>query len=213
MQPGMAEQQGKVRTPQQRRSREKKRRMVEAAAGLFAERGYSRTTSKDIALHAGVSVGTFYSYFKNKRELLVEVAALHNEELERTVRERMGKARDGTGRELTRGIVLASHAAHNLSPEFHREAVALGLTDARMRRLRERSDAAWLEMTRRFLQAHAARLRVADLDAAARVVTCTVEGVVHGLVFGGGQDDAPRILEELADELARYLFTDPDAAP
>lgn len=59
------------RVPQQARSREKRAEILKAAAAMFAERGYGGTTSDDIAEAAGVSVGTFYNYFRNKRQVLV----------------------------------------------------------------------------------------------------------------------------------------------
>lgn len=44
--------------------------ILEAAGRLFAEKGYHRTTTKDIAEGADVSEGTIYNYFSNKEELL-----------------------------------------------------------------------------------------------------------------------------------------------
>ena len=41
------------------------------AAQVFAEKGYHKATTKQIAKAAGVSEGTIYNYFENKRELLV----------------------------------------------------------------------------------------------------------------------------------------------
>jgi AcrR family transcriptional regulator len=48
------------------------------AAQVFADKGYHKATTKEIAKAAGVSEGTIYNYFGNKRELLlamVEVVA------------------------------------------------------------------------------------------------------------------------------------------
>lgn len=41
------------------------------ASQVFAEKGYHQATTKEIAKAAGVSEGTIYNYFANKRELLV----------------------------------------------------------------------------------------------------------------------------------------------
>jgi AcrR family transcriptional regulator len=50
------------------------RRTVLAAAGkLFADHGYQRTSMKDIAAEAGVSVETVYGYFGTKAGLLKEL--------------------------------------------------------------------------------------------------------------------------------------------
>jgi AcrR family transcriptional regulator len=41
------------------------------ASQVFAEKGYHQATTKEIAKAAGISEGTIYNYFANKRELLV----------------------------------------------------------------------------------------------------------------------------------------------
>ncbi|HEY1013893.1 MAG TPA: TetR/AcrR family transcriptional regulator [Herpetosiphonaceae bacterium] len=63
------------RVPQQARSRQKRDALLAAAGELFAQRGYAATTADDIAAAAGVSVGTFYSYFRNKRQLFMALFA------------------------------------------------------------------------------------------------------------------------------------------
>lgn len=64
------------RAPRQARSREKRAELLRAAETLFVERGYAGATADDIASAAGVSVGTFYNYFRNKRQILLALALL-----------------------------------------------------------------------------------------------------------------------------------------
>jgi TetR/AcrR family transcriptional repressor of mexJK operon len=59
--------------PKQVRSQHKKLALFESGQILFAEKGYEYTTTKDIASHAGVSIGTFYRYFEDKRQLLLAI--------------------------------------------------------------------------------------------------------------------------------------------
>ncbi|CAM4446516.1 TetR/AcrR family transcriptional regulator [Paenibacillus tarimensis] len=51
----------------------KRQMILNTAARVFAERGYHNTSVKDIVGEAGVSVGSFYFYFKGKEELFVEL--------------------------------------------------------------------------------------------------------------------------------------------
>jgi AcrR family transcriptional regulator len=46
-------------------------RLLAAANGLFAERGYEGTSIGDVARQAGVGVGTVYHHFTDKRALLL----------------------------------------------------------------------------------------------------------------------------------------------
>jgi AcrR family transcriptional regulator len=48
--------------------------ILNAAARVFAEKGYQRATVKEVAALAGVAPGTIYLYFKNKRDLLLAIA-------------------------------------------------------------------------------------------------------------------------------------------
>jgi AcrR family transcriptional regulator len=59
--------------PRQARSRQKRDALLAAAARLFEARGYDATTADDIAAGAGVSVGTFYAYFRNKRQVFLSL--------------------------------------------------------------------------------------------------------------------------------------------
>ncbi|MFD1442058.1 TetR/AcrR family transcriptional regulator [Lacticaseibacillus hegangensis] len=49
---------------------QKQQNVLKACLKLFSEQGYDRTTTADIAKLAGVSEGTVYKHFKNKREIL-----------------------------------------------------------------------------------------------------------------------------------------------
>lgn len=61
--------------PQQKRSTEKQEAIFEAAAKLFAEKGYHGTNTKEIAEKAGVSIGTLYFKFTDKRQILLSLFA------------------------------------------------------------------------------------------------------------------------------------------
>ncbi len=47
--------------------------MVDAALSLFAEQGYDRTSIRQIAERAGVSLGLLYNYYKSKEDLLKDI--------------------------------------------------------------------------------------------------------------------------------------------
>ncbi len=63
----------------QRRSRETRARLVEAARDQFVRRGFDETTVNDLCDAAGVTVGAFYFYFDAKEDLLLELASAGSE--------------------------------------------------------------------------------------------------------------------------------------
>lgn len=53
---------------------ERREAILEAAAEVFAQKGYQRATMRDIARRVGIAPGTIYLYFRNKRHLLLAIA-------------------------------------------------------------------------------------------------------------------------------------------
>lgn len=55
--------------------------IIEAAEELFSKRGYHNTQVMDIVTAVGMSAGTFYNYFKDKRDLFGQITSQNLEEL------------------------------------------------------------------------------------------------------------------------------------
>jgi AcrR family transcriptional regulator len=51
----------------------RRNQILDAAAAVFAEKGFHRATTKEIAKTAGVSEGTIYNYFDSKTDLLIGI--------------------------------------------------------------------------------------------------------------------------------------------
>ena len=62
-------------TPSARRAltEERSAQILDAAAKVFAAKGFERATISDVARSAGLAEGTIYNYFKNKNDLLVSL--------------------------------------------------------------------------------------------------------------------------------------------
>ena len=57
----------------ERRSDELRDLILDAAARIFNEKGFERSTTKEVAREVGVSEGTIYNYFATKRNLLLSL--------------------------------------------------------------------------------------------------------------------------------------------
>lgn len=67
----------------------KHKKIVTAAAALFAKQGYKKTTIDEIVARAGISKGLFYHYFINKKELYLYLYHSYVDLLSNTIRERV----------------------------------------------------------------------------------------------------------------------------
>ncbi len=47
--------------------------IMEAALTLFAQRGFHAVSVKDLAIHCGISLGSLYTYFESKEQLVNEL--------------------------------------------------------------------------------------------------------------------------------------------
>ena len=78
----MPDQSAQDLTDKGRRTRE---RILDSAVRLFAERGFERTTMRDIAAEAGCSLGLAYHYFASKEAIVLGLYARLSSELETQV--------------------------------------------------------------------------------------------------------------------------------
>jgi AcrR family transcriptional regulator len=52
-----------------------RRRILDAARGLFAHNGFDATTTRDLAQEAGIAAGTLFNYFPTKESIVMTLAA------------------------------------------------------------------------------------------------------------------------------------------
>src|ERR1700761_2373079 len=65
-----------------------RRVIADAAARLFAERGYEQVAVSDVAREAEVSEQTVYNYFQTKEQLVTDLDQHFQDELDRRIRTR-----------------------------------------------------------------------------------------------------------------------------
>lgn len=122
-----------IRIPKQKRSIEKKNRIIKAAYTLFNEKGYHNTNTAQIAKEAGLSTGCLYDYFIDKQDIFMEVLKLHNEEIARLIRTKLfALPMDMDLLSIIKQLIHVFMEAHNHSKGFHQEVMALSFSDNRI---------------------------------------------------------------------------------
>lgn len=91
--------------------------MIKGAVTLFKEKGFHRTTTREIAKAAGFSIGTLYEYIRTKEDVLYLVCdSIYDE-----VQERLQKdieTNQGTLESLKHGIVSYFRVVDEMQDEF-----------------------------------------------------------------------------------------------
>lgn len=197
------------RIPQQQRAIETKRHIVEAAVRLFSDKGYHQTSSNEISKEAGVSIGCFYSYFKDKKQLFIESIHYYGNQ----VRDGMDtiplpeKLTPDTDREKKISEYIRTVIqAHKINPAFHREMEAMSMMDEDIHRIIGEQEA--LDMARFYdlLYLWRDEVKVDDLHAASALVFFTAEKIAHAVIFSESPVPEERLVGELSQMILVYLF-------
>lgn len=62
-----------ISSRREKRAAQRRDQILDAAARIFAEKGFQKTTTREIAEAADVAEGTIYNYFENKDDLLISL--------------------------------------------------------------------------------------------------------------------------------------------
>ncbi|MGD9412218.1 MAG: TetR/AcrR family transcriptional regulator [Desulfobacterales bacterium] len=73
----------------------RRRQIADAAVQLFIDKGFHKTTTRQIARAAGFSIGSLYEYFASKEDILYMVCESIHAEVERGVSAAMSQAAGG----------------------------------------------------------------------------------------------------------------------
>ncbi len=196
--------------PKQKRSEQTREKILKTGLRLFSEHGYHATSSKKIAKAAGISIGSFYNYFKDKKELLLEIHRLHVEKIHNAVATKLtgpnliNSCTDS--RSIVQNIIDTSLKLHEFSPELHRELSALIYTDSDFAKMGIAEENRVVNMIVELLSIQSNALRVTDLEATARVIAHSIESVVHSIKIFGAPIEQKRLTDVLGDMVHRLLY-------
>lgn len=192
------------RSPRQARSQATVAVILDAAARVLGQRGWSGLTTNHVAQVAGVSVGSLYQYFPHKQALVEAVKRRHFEVVLAALRHASDTALplDARVRLLVEGMI----AAHEAPPGLHHallEETPRGPEDGAESLTFQ---AEYLRLYRALLTPQDSRHIHCDTrtDAMARVLAAAVEGAVHDAAMRGVlRSDAFK--EALETLIAAYL--------
>lgn len=187
--------------PQTARGRRTRDSLVQAARVVFERDGWVASRLVDIAAEAGCSIGSFYTWFDGKDEVLAAVLQAVQEDM----------LHPGTGRFEAQDDPVAVIAASNRAyfEAFRRNARLMALlqqvaaVDPRFRDLRRARSEAFVARNARAiadLQQRGLADRAIDPQAAAKALSGMVSRLAHD-VFAFGDDEGVDELVETATRL------------
>ena len=169
------------RRPKQRRARQTVDAVLDAVVRVLKREGFDAITTNRVAEVAGVSIGSVYQYFPDKRAIFEALHQRHIEEIDRIVETKLVEHAASSLDELIRALVEAMIDAHATDPELYE----LLLTEVPHRAGGTKDFAVRLHGAFRLaISSGAPELKKRrDLDTVVFVVTHMVEALSHGAVL------------------------------
>ena len=106
------------RSPRQLRARQTVEAILEAVIRLLKREGFAALTTNRIAEVAGVSIGSVYQYFPDKRAIFIALHQRHIEQIDRLVEAKLFEHAASPLDTLMRAMIEAMVEAHTVDPEL-----------------------------------------------------------------------------------------------
>ena len=169
--------------PQQERSRITVEAILEATAHILTEQGYDKTNTNLIAERAGVSIGSLYQYFPNKKSLIVALREQHSQEIAELLESKFNHLFDSPPEIAIPELVKAVIAVHAINPQLHQVLSEEIPRSERSQQQMQKTDEQITELLRAYLLRWRDRLRPQNIEMTIFIINCTVESLCHSAVI------------------------------
>ena len=187
-----------------------KEKIVEAAERYFCENGYYEATIRKLADAAGVSIGSFYFYFKNMDDLLLEVSRRQNERFLHTIGASLAKTDcyKADRREWLRGFILDLLNTYGNSGKLRVELRALNYEKPKIacQKKMQNDQAIKLMMDSIGSSLMMNDLKVTHPQIALLFVIDMVDSTYDRIAGGNPAQRSEDIIDECVDAVYKYLF-------
>jgi AcrR family transcriptional regulator len=186
--------------PRQARSRATTAAILDAAAHILGERGWTGLTTNAVAEIAGVSIGSLYQYFPNKLALIEAVRRRHFDEVLAVLSAAADDTRTRTDRigALADGMI----AVHSRYPAAHRVLLEESPRAAASRKAHDLFDIECRRSYEAIVRMNARR--ATDQSIGAHVLSGAVAGAVHEAARHGTLR-SPALRREIVALIEGYL--------
>lgn len=197
-----------IRNPKQSRSINMKEKILETALKLFCEKGYYKTTTNEIAKTAGVSIGSLYSYFKDKDTILLEILGRYHKQFTGvhnvSLNEMINSFRKDRKAWLE-GLIQSLIEIHEGSKELNKELKVLYYSNPEVAKILDEQKEDTVSIIKEYFHLLKDEIKIQDLEAATLVTFDFITAIVDRIVFGNSDIERERILKVGIDALLNFL--------
>lgn len=201
-----------TRTPRQKRSKLMAEKILDTSLKLFCEKGYYNTTTNEIAKEAGISIGSLYSYFKDKDTLFMEILEQYHNDFQivfENIKDEVNNSLYRKDKKAWLHILLDSLIQMHMSVKpLNRELKALYYIKSEVRAVMDRQDQKIKAEALTILTQNREDVRSDNLEITSLLIVDFISAIVDRIVFDEGlaQKDRGNIVSMGADALFKVLY-------
>ena len=165
----------------QQRTVESKKKLLDSAYTLFAEKGYYNTNTKEIVHYAGISIGNFYNYYQDKGDIYCSC------------------------REFLLTYLKQLLERFNGTNKFFEDSAVIAKENERVRSILSETEECIISMMENFLKKRYPD-RQEDFYIRARMLYMITDRVSRDILCVGTARQKKDYMELLADEILHYTF-------
>lgn len=172
-----------VRMPMQKRSIEKRNKIIELGFSLMCNQGYFNTNTNDIAKYAGVSTGIVYQYFNDKKEIFIEGVKIYSDSIMFPIIDVLKKKKIDFDNmeEMLSEMLEVFTTKHTLSKKAHEEMMALSHLDDDVAKIFHDKEIMTTEMIVSTLNSYG--IKQDNLFEKVHIIIGIVENYCHEIVY------------------------------
>ncbi len=185
-----------IREPIQKRSIEKKEKIIKYGFDLICEKGYHNTNTAEIAKSAGVSTGIIYQYFNDKRDIFLQGIQSYSKSLLFPINEiSISNSNSNTLEEDLINVINKSIKNHKLSESAHEEIYALQHSDPDVAKIFFEQE---IEATNTLISVlESKNIKTDNIKEKAHLIISMIDNLCHEIVYHKHKDMNYDIMKDI----------------
>ena len=180
-----------VRKPVQKRSLDKLNTILAVSKELFAKKNYFNVTTNEIAKEAGISIGTLYSYFSNKEEILSLILKDYNESFIVIFNQLNTSENLELFSSDYKGWIgkLIDNLINLEDKEFHAQIEMLSYSIPEVKEIQDQHNDKMKELTYQYLKHYVGNKEITNLKSISNVLFNFITSIVDEILYSSHSDE------------------------
>lgn len=172
-----------TRIPTQKRSIEKRNKIIEKGFELICEKGYHNISTPDIAEASGVSTGIIYQYFTDKKEIFLEGVRNYSNNIMFPMIDLLDKENIKIDdlEKLLREMIDSFVKNHTISKKAHEELMAMSHLDNEVANIFKETE---IELTNKIVHVlENNKIKIKNPTEKIHIAIGIIENLCHEIVY------------------------------